>query len=206
MKIYQYVFLLLLCVKSQVSLTAPGELPSQKFVCTWFCVTGRVVAEIQDFPLYFYHFIPAGYFKHEAFTLSVSPVSLHSTAHQRRNWKREQCRCHILPKPDCKQGCSCCLMLPHRRFLFWCQGCCFFMNSPSAWPSTPTSPKHVSLWVKLSQSYESPSTMTLLSFPHLGQRPERIFGDAMRQFNKTVYSPATQLVFFFQSNTCLAYG
>lgn len=144
----------------------------------------------------FLSFFPAGYFRHEAFTLSVSPVSLHSTAHQRRNRNREQGNRHILPKPDCKQGCSCCLTLPHRRFLFWCQGCFFSCE--------PMSQIESKLWITL--NYDS-----LLSFPHLGQRPERIFGDAMRQFNKTVYSPRhpTGVFFcccFFQSNTCLVYG
>lgn len=42
-----------------------------------------------------------------------------------------------------KWGYSCCLFLPYKRFLFWCRES--FMNFPSAWPSTTTSFKYVSL-------------------------------------------------------------
>ena len=80
---------------------------------------GQPWHEFQTFPLVFIIWSQRGYFKHEACNLSVNSLRYsQSTAHRRRNRKWERGRRCILLKADCKQ--TCCLPLPHRRFLFWC--------------------------------------------------------------------------------------
>lgn len=110
MKIYQNICLpsfCLSCVWNWAYFTSFTEGPGG-ITITKVCV--RIVLCERDSrgrdsrrPSLFHHFIPAGCFKHEAFTLHPTLLASTPHAHQRRHRKRERGRKRILRKPDCKQ-------------------------------------------------------------------------------------------------------
>lgn len=80
-------------------------------------------------------FLPScGYLKRRATTLGRPPLA--STPLCSR--QTEQGTNRKLPQIDCRQGCPCCLMIPHRRFLFG-------MDFSPTVPQPEHQPKHVSL-------------------------------------------------------------
>ncbi len=123
---------------------AQGNYHHKSLCAHSFVWEGQPWQEFQTF-LSFSSFCPSSPFQTRGLHPPSNPVSLHSTRPPEETQSRAESAYFQSPTVN-KQGCSCCLLLPHRRFLFCCGE--VFMNFPSAGPSTPASPTHVSLWVK----------------------------------------------------------